>query len=116
MSNLKDIKDSDIKLTIGGKERVLRFDLNAVAELEEKIGTMEVVDAQLRQGKMKIFRTYLWAGLIHAEPELTEKEVGSWLTLDEISKLVETLNTKTNIIDEDKEDTPKNSKSQTQKK
>lgn len=76
----------------GGKERFIRFDLNAFAEMETKFGNMEEAQERLKAGSMKDIRTVLWLGLIWDEvilDELTgepirytlsEYQVGSWLT------------------------------------
>jgi hypothetical protein len=76
----------------GGKERFIRFDLNAFAEMENKFGNMEAAQERLKAGSMKDIRTVLWLGLIWdevvlddltGEPiryTLSEYQVGSWLT------------------------------------
>ena len=76
----------------GGKDRYIRFDLNAFAEMETKFGSMEEAQERLKGGSMKDIRSVLWLGLIWNEvvlDELTgepirytisEYQVGSWLT------------------------------------
>lgn len=78
--------------TFGGKERYVRFDLNAFAEMETKFGSMEEAQERLKGGSMKDIRTVLWLGLIwdevvldevNGEPiryTISEFQVGSWLT------------------------------------
>lgn len=75
------------KLTLGGKERILRYDLNAVAEIGDRLD-LQVRIASLGEDifskplPLSALRTVIWAGLIHAEPDLTEQQVGSWIDED----------------------------------
>lgn len=94
-SNLDHIRTAPGSYHIGnfaGKERYIRFDLNAFAEMETKFGNMEEAQERLKGGSMKDIRTVLWLGLIWDEvilDEITgepirytisEYQVGSWLT------------------------------------
>ena len=94
-SNLDEIRITPGSYYIGkfgGKERYIRFDLNAFAEMETKFGNMEEAQERLKGGSMKDIRTVLWLGLIWdevvldevtGEPiryTLSEYQVGSWLT------------------------------------
>jgi hypothetical protein len=56
----------------------LRYDGNALFELEEKLGT-PIADLADIIVSAKTIRTLLWAGLIHADPEVTEHDVGGWI-------------------------------------
>lgn len=58
------------------KPRRLRYDLNALAELEDRLGVPldQIADVRLT---IKNFRIMIWAGLIHEDPELTEEQVGA---------------------------------------
>ena len=68
----------------GGTDRYLRFDANALAVLGERLGIkirlghfqQDLMETPL---PMSAVRTLVWAGLLHAEPELDEKAVGSWI-------------------------------------
>ena len=76
----------------GGKDRYIRYDLNAFAEMEDMFGSMEAAQERLQGGSMKDVRTVLWLGLIWDEVVLDEVtgdpikytlsqyQVGSWLT------------------------------------
>jgi len=94
-SNLDQIRTAPGSYHIGnfgGKERYIRFDLNAFAEMETKFGNMEAAQERLKGGSMKDIRTVLWLGLIWDEVVLdevtgepirytiSEYQVGSWLT------------------------------------
>lgn len=70
------------------KERHIAFDLNAVCALEDRFGNCFQALEKLRSGTVKAARTFLWAGLVHEDPALTEEQVGSFITmmnLEEIS-------------------------------
>lgn len=75
------------ELKIGDKTHVLIYDLNALAELQEKLGlsSLEDVLAEFQKMDFKTLRILLWAGLIHAYMEddgtitLSERTVGSWI-------------------------------------
>lgn len=83
-----------VVLELGGKERRLSYDLNAVAEIGERLGIrirLGTLGSDLLQQEipLRALRTLLWAGLIHAEPELTEEEVGAWVTQDNVQEVME---------------------------
>jgi hypothetical protein len=76
------------KVHIGGKDRVFRFDLNSIGDLGDKLGIMVrpahiVEDLLERAYPLSAIKTFVWAALIHAEPDLDEREVGSWVDLEE---------------------------------
>lgn len=94
-SNLEDIKVPAGAYFLGvfdGKERFIRFDLNAFAEMEKIYGSMEDANEALSGGSMIEIRRVLWLGLIWNEAVLDEitgepikytltmHQVGSWLT------------------------------------
>jgi hypothetical protein len=63
------------------KERKLRYTLNALAEIEDKLGvSLDELD-KVQMG-IKQLRVFLWAGLIHEDKELTELEVGDMVDFD----------------------------------
>lgn len=86
-----------------GKERFIRFDLNAFAEMENKFGTMEEAQERLKNGSMKDIRTVLWLGLIWDEAiidevtgepiryKISEYQVGSWLTTMNLQEVMSKL-------------------------
>lgn len=91
MSNAKDMQMPHKTFNLGGKDRAIKFDLNAFAELEKKYGTVEKAMEELQNGKVTTFRTLLWIGLIHEEAvidpdtgdvikyNITPYDVGSWI-------------------------------------
>jgi len=68
----------EVELTIGGESKRLRFDMQALAELEEALGLESIAELgkRLDNPSIKLARAVLWAGLLHTEPELTLKAVG----------------------------------------
>lgn len=73
------------------KERHLRFDLNAIVALDEATGInllapgTELGADQLY--KPRVLRAFVWAALLHEDPDLTVLEVGSWLTMPRIQEI-----------------------------
>lgn len=96
ISNVKDTS-TWVKLD---KNRNLRFDMNAFIELEDKFGSIQDAldalqkinpEAKAKKGQkrqdLKIFRTFLWAGLVHEDEALTEKDVGKLVDLNNIGEV-----------------------------
>lgn len=94
MANLADVKAKDVKLTLNdGVERTLKFDLNAMAEMEDRYGSVDAAFEMLDKNSIKAVRFILWAGLIHADPSLTEQQVGSLIDVKYLQELMGTLGT-----------------------
>jgi hypothetical protein len=91
-SNLKTIKNKGVNVELGGNEYVLKFDLNAFAELEDVAGNINDVLISLETGSIKAIRALLWAGLQSNENAPTLKEVGSMITITDIQDLSTKLN------------------------
>jgi len=121
MSGAQDIKAKESKINIDGKEFIIRFTINSFIELEEEFGSIDdaleamrgkpitdesgkpvmvkVIDEktgeekeeQKRKMGLKALRKFLWAGLMSAQPELTEVEVGNMITLANITDIIETI-------------------------
>lgn len=72
------------------KERNLRFTLNALAEIEDKLGIPLSKMGEVDLG-IKAVRTMLWAGLIHEDPQITEQEVGNMVDFDNMAYIQEKL-------------------------
>lgn len=67
-----------VYITIGGKERKLRYDINAAADMEELMGgksLLYVLGNPMAAGFSAI-RVLLWGGLKHAEKGLTLQRAG----------------------------------------
>lgn len=93
MSNLADVKSKENKITLlDGVERTLKFDLNAMAELEDKYGSVDAAFEQLDKNSIKALRFILWAGLMHEDENLTERKVGSLIDINYMQSLMGSLN------------------------
>lgn len=78
MSNLKDVRSKGTPITLNdGVERELKFTLNALAEMEDRYGSVDEAFKQLDNGSIKAVRFVLWAGLMHNDDSLTERQVGN---------------------------------------
>ncbi len=65
-----------VKLRMGGSMRQLRFDNAALIAIEDEAGlTVTELGAALQRGSLKTVAVLLWAGRLHAEPELKLAEV-----------------------------------------
>jgi len=98
-----NVKGAPVPLQLD-KKRHLSFDLNAFIELEEKFGSIQdALDAlqkldpgrRAQKGKkrqdLKTFRTFLWAGLVHEDDALTEKEVGKLINLETLDDVADAI-------------------------
>ncbi|MBC9786294.1 hypothetical protein H1S01_17690 [Heliobacterium chlorum] len=70
------------------KPRKLRYTLNALAEIEDKLG-VSVTELNGANLGMKAIRTFLWAGLAHEDEDLTEREVGEMVDFDNFAHVQE---------------------------
>jgi hypothetical protein len=103
-------KRVEIKLGDGTKKRFLRFDFEAVSRLEEELG--ETLEITLRRAASLSARSIcglVWAGLLHAEPDITMKKVRAMIPLHNIKGILEIVTTAVNrstglAEEEDEED------------
>jgi len=92
MANVKDVKSKAVKITLtDGVEREIRFTLNAMAELEDRYGSVDEAFKQLDNNSIKALRCVLWAGLIHEDPSLTEQQVGNLIDIQYMQDLMTSL-------------------------
>jgi hypothetical protein len=102
MAQVNDVKNlNGQKITMGGKLRTIKYDLNAYAELENRYGSVETAMAELKTGKIGSIKVILWAGLIHEEANIDEitgeptsynmtpYEVGSWIDTSMIGEVTD---------------------------
>jgi len=83
----RDINQKGIIVNLD-KERHMVFDLNAFCELEDKFGTINKAFEALQEGSMKPIRYLLYVGLLHEDDSITEKYVGSLITLENMSEIM----------------------------
>jgi len=93
MSNLRDVKPRVKTITLNdGVERELRFTLNAMAEMEDKYGSVDAAFKKLDEGSIKAARFIMWAGLLHYNDEsLTEKQVGDLIDLQSMQQIMQSM-------------------------
>ena len=92
MANVKDVKSKAVKITLtDGVERTIKFTLNAMAELEDRYGSVDEAFRHLDNNSIKAVRCILWAGLIHEDPDLTEQQVGNLIDIQYMQELMASL-------------------------
>jgi hypothetical protein len=87
MSNVADIKTDGVEVILSGQQHVIKFDLNAFAELEEKFGTIDKAMEVLQNGSIKGIRMLLLYGLLHEDENLTERQVGAMVGINDLQAL-----------------------------
>lgn len=85
---LHDIREVRIPIELD-KTHTLLFDLNAFAELEDKFGSLNQAFQRMQAGSVKATRTPLWAGLLHEDEKLTERQVGAMISLTNVEHIME---------------------------
>ena len=92
MANVKQVKTRVKTITLSdGVEREIRFTLNAMAEMEDKYGSIDEAFKALDDGSIKAARFILWAGLLHNDENLTEQQVGNLIDMDCLNDIFETM-------------------------
>jgi len=91
--NLADVKAKSVPITLqDGKERHLRFTLNALALLEEKYGSVDKAFEEVQKSNSVLgLRYILWAGLSWEDEELTEHDVGNLIDIGYMNDMIEKL-------------------------
>lgn len=93
MSNIKDAKVKGTPITLcDGVQRELKFTLNALAEMEDHYGSVDKAFEALDKGSIKAVRFVLWAGLIHSDESLTERQVGNLIDVQCMEDIMTQLN------------------------
>lgn len=92
MSSLIDAKAKATKITLSdGVEREIRFTLNAMAEMEDRYGSVDKAFEALDNNSIKAVRFVLWAGLLHTEEGLTEMQVGNLIDIQLMEEIMSTM-------------------------
>ena len=92
MSSLSDAKAKTTKITLNdGVEREIRFTLNAMAEMEDRYGSVDAAFEALDSNSIKAVRFVLWAGLMHTDEGLTEKQVGNLIDIQLMNEIMSTM-------------------------
>jgi hypothetical protein len=83
---MSNVKEMGVQLVLD-KPRTLRFDFNAMIDIDEKYDGVNNAIAELNADEpgrivktLKTIRYLVFKGLLHEDPDLTEEEVGRLLT------------------------------------
>lgn len=68
-----------VEVTFGDKTKLLRYDFNSIADLEEKFGKGIAVIVSEEQVGFRALRLFYWAGLKWKDPGITVQRVGQML-------------------------------------
>ena len=102
MAEIKNVRTKAKTITLNdGVERELRFTLNAMAEIEERYGSVEKGFEAMQNNSFKAIRFVLWAGLMESAPELTERQVGSLIDTQSIEDIIKSMS---DALDDDMPD------------
>lgn len=86
---LENIREKKVYIELD-KKREIRFDLNAMAELEEIYGDLpSAMEALHKKMSVKAMRALLYAGLKHEDETLTLQQVGSMVKMSDLSRITE---------------------------
>lgn len=83
----------DVRLTLGGQERLFKFRLQAWAALEDQGFSLDGIVTQMQQGRLplKAVQVLVWAMLHHAMPAPTMLEIGEWVGGENVEAVMATL-------------------------
>ena len=91
-SKAQVMKDEGEKITLGNKQFEVKFDLNALCNLQDKFGDMTKAFNGLNQQDFKKIRSLLHIGLANGENiDISEAEVGALITMKNISTVTDAL-------------------------
>lgn len=101
----KDLQVQTTKIELKGRTYEMNFDLNAMAELEDIFGTLQIAIAELKKKKLKAVRSFLYAVLKSTDESLTEFEVGKLIDMNNFTSIEKAI-TKliNNAFEEDEND------------
>ena len=90
MSNVADVKPKKRTVDLGdGVEREVVLSLNAMAELEDKYGSIANAFEKIKKGSIATIRFLLWCVLVpDGDTDLTEREIGKLIKLDNIQEIM----------------------------
>ena len=86
------------KINIGGKERSVKFNFNALEELDEM--GFDILNGSGKLKSIKFIKSMAFVGLKYGaddtgkDPDFTLKDVGAWLTNEHIKQFLDILNKK----------------------
>lgn len=92
LTKVEIMKDRGNEIVLGGKVFTVKFDLNALCEMQRQFGSMEKAFTSLSQGDFSKIRTLLHIALANGENEdIPLRTVGSLIDVKNMSQVVEVL-------------------------
>lgn len=88
MSNIATVRPKSTITTSDGVERVIKFTMNAFADLEEKYGSIDEAIQKMDGGSISAIRYILWLGLVEENSALTEREVGQIIEMRDFKDIL----------------------------
>jgi len=88
----KELKNKGIKFKLGNKEYELKLDMNTFCILEEVYDELDKAFEDLQNKKIRAIRALIYSAVKVENEDVTLKEVGSMLTLDDMERLGEAIN------------------------
>lgn len=86
------MKDQGVKITLGNKDFEVRFDLNALCNLQDKFGDFTKAFDGLEKQDFKKIRSLLHVGLANGENiDISEAEVGALITMKNITTVTDAI-------------------------
>ena len=108
----KDLQVQTTKIELKGRTYEMNFDLNAMAELEDIFGTLQIAIAELKKKKLKAVRSFLYAVLKSTDETLTEFEVGKLIDMNNFTSIEKAITQLiNNAFEEDENDDKETSQS-----
>ncbi|SHF33322.1 tail assembly chaperone [Caloramator proteoclasticus] len=92
-----ELKNKGVKIKLQDKEYELKFDMNTFCELEEVYGDINKAFEDLQNKKFKAIRALIYAAVKAEDENITLKEVGKMITLDELENLSLAINKALNM-------------------
>ncbi|TCT14573.1 tail assembly chaperone [Natranaerovirga pectinivora] len=87
-----ELKNKGIKITLGNEVYELKFNMNTFCELEEVYGDLNKAFDDLQAMKIKAIRALIYAAVKVEKEEVTLKEIGEMLGINDLERLGKAIN------------------------
>ena len=89
MADIQAVRPVKHTIDLGdGVEREIEFSLNAMADLEEKYGTIESAFKKVQENNVGAIRFLLWCLLNNGEQNISEREIGRKINMRNLNELM----------------------------